>query len=226
MKLLALAASLALFQQDVAPSLTPILTLDQVLLQMAAKDQAPTLSRYTCLRRYALDNQRYRQKAELNVRMTYTYPGHKKFEVLSEKGSAVIRKKVLRPMLAAEEESSQDDIRDSTRITPANYEFKLAGTQDLQGRSCYILEIDPKIINKFLMRGRVFVDAEDFAIVRVEAAPAKNPSMFIHDTRVTQQYVKTGGAWLPQSNRSATESFLFGRTEVNIDSSDYQVTRR
>lgn len=227
MKLLLLAALLALFQQDVAPPLTtPPLTLDQVLHQMAAKDQAPTLARYTCLRRYALDNKRYRQKAELNVRMTYIYPGHKSFEVLSEKGSAVIRKKVLRPMLAAEEESSQDNIRDTTRITPANYTFKLAGTRELQGRPCYVLEIEPKIVNKFLMRGKIFVDSEDFAIVRVEAMPAQNPSVFIHDTHVTQQYIKTGGAWLAQSNHSDTESFLFGRTDVTIDSSDYDIVRR
>jgi len=121
---------------------------------------------------------------------------------------------------------SQDNIRDSTRITPANYTFKLTGTQEVQGRPSYVLEIDPKIVNKFLMRGHIFVDAEDFAIVRVEARPAQNPSVFIHDTHVTQQYTKTGGAWLAQSNHSDTESFLFGRTDVTIDSTDYEVVRK
>jgi outer membrane lipoprotein-sorting protein len=214
--------SLALLLQD-APA---ALNVQEILQQMQAKDQAPTIAGYTCLRRYALENKRYHQKAELNVRMTYTYPGTKKFEVLSEKGSGVIRKKVLHPMVAAEEESSQDDIREHTRITPLNYEFKLTGSTEVQGRPCLILQIDPKVVSKFLMRGRIFVDAEDFAVIRVETVPAQNPSVFIHDTHITQQYVKTGGVWLAQSNRSATESFLFGRTEVTIDSSEYEVTRR
>src|SRR5450631_209424 len=150
MRFFALVAALALGQDAV-----PALTLAEILQQMAAKDQAPRLASYSCLRRYALENKRYHQKAELNVRMTYTYPGYKKFEVLSENGAAVIRKKVLHPMVEAEEESSQDDIREHTRITPLNYEFKLAGTQEVQGRPCYILEIGPKAVNKFLMRGRV-----------------------------------------------------------------------
>jgi outer membrane lipoprotein-sorting protein len=200
--------------------------LDDILHQMEEHDRAmsASLEGYSCVRRYALVNQRFRKKAELNVRMTYEAPGHKKFEVLSEAGSAVLRQKVLRPMLDAETEAGRDDVRPHTRIVASNYQFKLLGEQLQQGRRAYVLEVSPKTRNKFLIRGRVWVDAENFGIIRVEAAPAQNPSIFIHDTRIVQQSSRHGEIWLPLFNHSNTDSFLFGHTEVTIDSSDYKIS--
>ena len=202
------------------------LTVQQVLKQMGEQDQlrSASLGRYTCLRRYVLDNHRFHVTAELSVRMTYS-SGHKGFQVLSERGPSVIRQRVLRRMLDAETEASADDIREQTRITPLNYEFRLLDVEIQQGRPSYVLEVTPKARNKFSIRGRVWVDSGDFAIVRVEAAPAKNPSALIRNTHVVQQYEKLGQLWLPLFNHSETESFLFGRTEVTIDSWNYDVTQ-
>jgi hypothetical protein len=201
------------------------LTLDQIVRQMDEHDRAMSVSlvRYTCLRRYALDNQRFHRKAELQVRMTYFAPGHKTFEVLSGNGAPVLRQKVLLPMLEAEEEAGRDDVRPHTRIVAANYNFKLLGVEVQQGRRIYLLEVAPKTRNRFLIRGRVWVDAENFGIVRVEASPAQNPSVFIHNTRVVQQSSRFGDVWLPLFNHSNTDSFFFGHTEVTIDSWDYKV---
>jgi hypothetical protein len=41
-----------------------------------------------------------------------------------------------------------------------------------------------------------------------------------------QQYGKVGPVWLPLYNRSMSDSFFFGHTDVTIDSSDYQVTQK
>jgi hypothetical protein len=156
--------------------------------------------------------------------MIYSYPGRKEFQVLSERGLSVICQRVLRRMVAAEKEASADDVRERTRITPLNYEFQLVDAEIQQGRPSYVLEVTPKARNKFSIFGRVWVDGEDFDIVRVEAAPAKNPSALIHNTHVVQQYERLGQVWLPLFNHSETDSFLFGRTEVTIDSSDYDIT--
>lgn len=79
------------------------LTLQQVLKQMEEHDgvRSASLARYTCTRRYALNNHRFHTTAELSVRMTYCYPGRKKFEVLAERGPSVVRQRVLRRMLEA-----------------------------------------------------------------------------------------------------------------------------
>jgi hypothetical protein len=185
-----------------------------------------SLAHYTCLRRYTLENRRFHKKAELSVRMTYSSPGHKKFEVLSEQGASILRQRVLRPMLDAEEEAGRDDTRPLTRIVRLNYDFKLLGTEMQQGRQSYLLEVRPKTRNKFLIRGKVWVDAENYGIIRVEATPAQNPSVFIHNTRVVQQSTRFGAVWLPLFNHSNTDSFLFGHTEVTIDSWDYRISQK
>ncbi|HYL35712.1 MAG TPA: hypothetical protein VEV17_07360 [Bryobacteraceae bacterium] len=217
-----------LFPLVVTCDVAPPLTLRQVLERMEEQDQlrSVSLARYTCVRRYFLDNHRFHVTAELTARMTYCYPGRKRFEVLSERGPSIIRQRVLRRMLEAEAEASRDDVREHTRITPLNYEFQLLGVEIQQDRPSYVLKATPRSRNKFSLRGRIWVDSEDFAIVRVEAAPAQNPSALIRNTHVVQQYEKLGLVWLPLFNHSETDSFLFGRTEVTIDSRDYAMTRK
>lgn len=206
---------------------THSLTLEQVLRQMSERDRvrSHSIGRYTCMRRYVLNNRRFRVHAELTARMTYSYPGRKTFEVLAERGPWILRRKVLHPMLDAEQEASRDRIRPHVQITRLNYEFRLLGGELVQGRSSYILEIVPKVASKFAIRGRIWVDSQDFAIVRVEGAPAQNPSPWIRDTHIVQKYTKVGSLWLPLSNDSGTDSVVFGPTEVSITSWDYQVTQ-
>lgn len=201
------------------------LTLDQILRRMDDHDRAMAVSLpgYTCLRRYTLENRRFHKQAELSVRMTYLSPGHKKFQVLSEQGASYLRQKVLRPMLAAEEEAGRDDIRPLTLFVTSNYSFKLLGIQLQQGRPAYLLELTPKSHNKFLIRGRVWVDVENLGVIRVEGSPSQSPSIFIHNTRIVQQSSRFDAVWLPLFNHSDTDSFLFGHTEVTIDSWDYKI---
>ena len=217
-----------LFSSALASEVSRPLTLQEVVRQMDERDRAlsASLVQYTCLRRYMLNNRRFHQTAELRVRITYSSSGHKPFEVLSERGLSVIRQRVLRRMLEAEEEASRGEMRARTRITPLNYDFQLLGSEMQQGRLAYVLEVTPKSVGKFLLRGRIWIDSEEFAIVRVEATPAQKPSALIYNIHVVQQYAKVGPVWLPLYNRSMSDSFIFGYTDVTIDSSDYQVTQK
>ncbi|MDQ6677037.1 MAG: hypothetical protein M3Z09_07055 [Acidobacteriota bacterium] len=225
-----MAFALAIMAPIVMPAGTapPSLPLAEILRQMDEHDHAmsDSLIRYTCERRYTLQNKRFKKKAEIRVRMTYSSPGHKTFEVLSEQGPSVIRQRVLRPMLAAEEQASQDDIRPHTRIVLKNYNFKLLGSAIQEERPAYLLDLAPKSRNKFLISGRVWVDSQNFGVMRVEAVPAQNPSVFIHNTQIVQQSIRFDDLWLPSFIHSRTDSFLFGRTEVSIDSWDYRITRK
>jgi len=98
------------------------------------------------------------------------------------------------------------------------------GEEQQQGHAAYLLQVAPKTRNKFLIRGKVWVDAKDFGIIRVEASPAQSPSVLLHNTRVIQESRRYHDVWLPLFNHSNTDSFLFGHTEVSIDSWDYKVT--
>lgn len=202
-------------------------TTEYVLARMAEQElvTTPALRNYVATRHYVLENKRFNKRAEMVVRMTYNFPGQKSFEVLSESGSGLLRKRIFRRMLDSELEASSASIREATQITPQNYNFRLVGTEEAQGRKRFVLEALPKTRNKFLFEGRVWVDAQDFAIVRIQGKPATNPSFLIRGTTFVHHYGKHGPFWLAASNRSATDSFVFGRTEISIHYFDYQLNR-
>ena len=88
----------------------------------------------------------------------------------------------------------------------------------------YVLIVEPRTKDKFLYRGRIWVDADDFAVARLEAEPAKNPSFWTKNSEVEQVYMKVSDFWLPARNHSITAIQLGGRAELTIQYNSYQIT--
>jgi hypothetical protein len=82
----------------------------------------------------------------------------------------------------------------------------------------------PKTRNKFLYRGKIWVDAQDFAVVRI-GEPGKNPSFWIKKTEIVHQYVKVNDFWLPSENHTESLIRLGGRATLTIEYRDYKITR-
>lgn len=76
--------------------------------------------------------------------------------------------------------------------------------------------------NKLLYRGKIWIDSEDYAVVRVEAQPAENPSFWIKSTEIHHLYEKDGEFWLPRMNRSESKIRLGGTSMLTIDYGVYQ----
>jgi hypothetical protein len=126
-------------------------------------------------------------------------------------------------MVESEGDASGDDLRQLNRITPENYDFRLVREDCENGRIAYVLETIPKTRSKYLMKGEIWVDAEDFAISRVAAQPAKSPSFWIRNSRFEYRYSKLGSFWLPISTDSEADAVVFGHTEVQIRYGDYRI---
>jgi len=218
----------ALFLALVQAGPTPALTAPEIAERMVQADRqrVSALAGYSGTRHYRFENKKHNKRAEMTVRMSCGTDGVKAFEVVSESGSGFVRDHIIRKMIEAEEESSQKGERKDTRIIPDNYDFQLVGTETADGRDNYILEINPKKPSKFAIRGRIWVDAEDFAIARIEGQPAKNPSFWIRSVQVVQRYERAGQFWLPALNRSVAQARIFGTTEVVIEYSDYKTSVR
>jgi hypothetical protein len=92
----------------------------------------------------------------------------------------------------------------------------------VDGRMAYGIEVIPKRQDKSLFRGRIWVDAEDYALARVEGEPAKNPSFWTRNVYFVQQYQKKGPFWFPVMTTSVTDARMFGATDVNIRYFDYK----
>ena len=204
--------------------LTPAVpTADEIIARMIARDseRQAELHGYTAYRRYVLENRNHHKEAEMLVRMTCREDSSKQFEVLSEDGWGGARKHVFPRLLEVESEASRPDLRERSRIAPDNYTFESAGTEDVRGRLAYVISIEPKTSNKYLARGRIWVDADEYAIVRVEGEPAKNPSFWFKSVHFVHEYEKNGPFWFPVSDRSVTDVRIFGTTEMNIKYFDY-----
>ena len=205
-----------------APAATS-LNADEVMATVIERDsQRESLGGgYSGSREYVLYNHRMNKRAEMVASVVCDANGTKHFQVVSEDGWKSANKHVLRKMLDSESETSQPDTRPKTRMVPANYEFHLVGSEYLQGRPAYVIDAVPRRSDKYLFRGRVWVDAQDFAVVRVEGQPAKNPSFWTRSVHFVQQYRKSGFFWYPVETTSFTEAVIFGGTDVSIRYFDY-----
>jgi hypothetical protein len=198
-------------------------TADEIVTRMIAHDseRQAALHGYTAYRRYVLENRNRHKQAEMLVRMSCREDGSKQFEVVSEDGWGGAMKHVFPRLLEAEIEAARPDLRERSRITPENYTFETTGTDDVRGRLAYVVSIEPKTSNKYLARGRIWVDADEYAIVRVEGQPAKNPSFWFKSVHFVHEYDKKGPFWFPVSDRSVTDVRIFGTTEMRIEYFDY-----
>jgi hypothetical protein len=206
-------------------SAQPALTSSQIVDEMLRRNQARAdeLKHYQSVRQYEVNYTGYSARigAKLVVEADFDSVSGKTFRILSQSGSRMLVDKVLKRLLESEKDAARD--KNSTALTPANYKFQLAGIESLAGRPSYILEVKPLLDSKYLYRGRIWVDAADFAVARIEAAPARNPSFWISGTAINHQYTRTDGFWLPARNRSESKVRLGGTAVLTIDYGTYQV---
>jgi hypothetical protein len=162
--------------------------------------------------------------AEMNVNASYRAPGTKKLTIVSESGSKLLLNHVLHRLVESEEESSSDDMnRNAVALTSDNYRFSLRGCDTVAGRDLYVMDVQPLRDNKFLYRGTIWVDAQDFAVVRIEGEPARNPSIWTKHSRIHHQYRKIGDFYVPAFNQTVTETRFGGHAVLTIRYDSYKL---
>jgi outer membrane lipoprotein-sorting protein len=190
------------------------------------EQRANALHTYSSIRTYHLEcHCLSHKKADMVVRAEYEAPNKKVFTIVSESGSGTVRSRVFKKLLEAEQESMREENQQRTAITPENYTFQLNDYQKIDGSEFYVLEAQPLNKNKFLFRGRIWIDAKDFAIAHVEGEPAVNPSWWTVKTDFKRNYQKIGDFWLPESNESETKVRILGTAVLTITYGEYQITQ-
>jgi len=163
------------------------------------------------------------RSAEMVVDVKYQSPGTKELTIRSATGSKIIIDKVFKKLLQAEKEALAMEAQRQTALNGDNYNFTLVGYENTPSGLMYVLTVEPKTKDKFLYKGRIWVDAEDFAVARLEAEPAKNPSFWTKNSEIEQVYMKVNEFWLPVRNHSISEIRLGGTAELTIRYSNYQI---
>ena len=214
--------------QSVIPAARlPELTQEEIVRNMIRKnlERAQALSAFQGTRVYQLEHRGFpgSKSAEMIVDVKYQSPATKEFTIRSSSGSKLLIEKVFNKLLQSEQEALTEENQSRVALNNENYSFTLAGQENTPAGSYYILAVEPRTKNKLLYRGRIWVDAIDFAVARIEAAPAKKPSFWIKDTKIEHVYTKVGDFWLPTSNRSTSTTRLGGYAVLTIDYTDYRV---
>jgi len=201
--------------------------------QIAARLEDKNLERALALREFEgarIYHLEYRglgghKQAEMKVRMDFRAPATKSFTVLEQDGSKLFIDHVLKKLLQSEQDALSEENRRASALTAENYEFSLVGREDCEGIDTYVLSVTPrtKLRDKFLYQGKIWVSATDFAVARIEAAPAKNPSFWIKKTQIEHRYVKIGDFWLPERNRTESQIRFGGQAILTIDYLDYRI---
>lgn len=198
---------------------------EEVVNRMLDMNQtrAAALQQYTSQRRYVAENRHFSKRAEVTVQESYANPAGKDLKIISATGSPIVQHRVIDKLIETEIEAGREENRDQTLVTPQNYQFRLVGRENIDDHSCYVLEVIPKTPKKYLMRGRIWVDETEFAIVRMEGSPAKNPSFWTRKVHFVRRYEKHGPFWLPSSVESESDIFVAGTSTLKIEYLDYRI---
>jgi hypothetical protein len=205
------------------------LTANEVSHRLATKnaERSQRLLSFEGKRHYAIEYSGFpsARGAEMNVKASYRAPGTKTLTIVSESGSRLILNHVLHRLIESEEESAHDDAnRDAVALTADNYQFSLRGCDTVAGRDAYVMDVQPLHDNKFLYRGTIWVDAQDYAVTRIDAEPARNPSFWTKRSKIHHQYRKIGDFYLPAFNETVTETRLGGHAVLTIRYDSYKLS--
>ena len=217
-------------QSSIVPAIEPrsALTPEQVVSNLVQRNLTRTqgLAAYQGTRTYRLEYQGFAgsRSAGMVVDVRYKSPGKKEFTIRSETGSKLLIERVLKKLLQSEKEALSDENVSRTALNRDNYKFAQVGYETTPTGALYVFSVEPRTKNKFLYRGRIWVDANDFAVVRLLGEPVKNPSFWTKDTKIEATYVKVSDFWFPASNRSTSNIRLGGRAYLTIDYKDYRTT--
>ena len=134
--------------------------------------------------------------SEVMAQINFVPPDMKTYKIIKALGNSR-GEKIVRELLDRETESAKKGL--GSEITRANYDFVMLRQEDFGVVPEYVLRIVPKRMDKYLLRGQIWVDASTFRIRRIEGVPAKGPSLWIKDIHITLQYAELGGMWVPIS---------------------------
>jgi|SRR4051794_3403825 outer membrane lipoprotein-sorting protein len=212
-----LGYALSVCAQQTSPS--PPLTADEVVARMvkAYADVRANFRAYETKRHYSVfHGDSGEPRSDIQVNISFLPPGEKSFRI--ERSSGGMAEHVVRKALEKEVELTKDP--QVTAMSPENYDFELEGQGATAGHDCYILAMTPKRDSKDLLNGRIWVDAHEFLIRRVEGKPAKSPSWWVKDLELVILYDNVKGLWLQTATEANAHVRMAGEYKVVSRESD------
>ena len=135
-----------------------------------------------------------------------------RYQIVAERGSDTVRKKVLRTLLKREQELIANGDFGRGELTADNYQFGAESTAPSGERH---IAIKPKRKDVMLVDGRIVMSPEG-ELLRVEGLLAKNPSFWTSQVIVTRHYARVDGVRVPIATESVAKVKLAGRSRLDV----------
>ncbi|MGB8472482.1 MAG: outer membrane lipoprotein-sorting protein [Candidatus Acidiferrum sp.] len=161
--------------------------------------------------------------AEEVVVMEYKAPATETFTSTSGKGSEFVRRHVFQRLMKAEETRIQVNKDADSLITSENYTLEVVGTDTIGSSDCSVVRAIPKRKETDLFEGRIWIDNQDFAIVKITGHLAKNPSFWIKRVDFVRDYQKIRGFWLLSREEAISAVRIFGKETLTVNYQNYAV---
>ncbi len=223
--LLSLCFNGAAISQTARPA--DVLTVEQIAARLAEKNaqRDAALKSYESHREMAVSvkSRMGDGGATETVVMTFTAPATKRFTVVSATGSAFIRESVFQKAISSEQAAADPIAKQRAALTLANYDMRLAGQERLDVGVCYVLDVLPKTTSPFAYRGRVWIQGTDFAVVKIDAQPAQDPSAWVSAGKFTTQFEKVGDFYFPRETVSSSQIMMGGDATLTIKYGEYRI---
>jgi hypothetical protein len=181
------------------------------------------LRQYSVIQTYVVKNDEGHALAETKVHMQYHAPGTKTFTTQFARGSRLIRQLVFKPLMEQEVQAAVDG-RQASSIGPGNYTFDLLGKEHIDTYDCFVVRALPRRTDKYLFEGKIWINAEDFGIVKITGHPAKKPSFWMKRVDFVRNYQRVERFWLPLRDNAVADIRFFGRRTLTIDYANYKLT--
>src|SRR6201997_827601 len=195
---------------------------NQLLRHNAFRDGA--LEQYSVVRTYEVRSATGKLYAREIVKMDYQAPSQKTFFTVSEEGSGLVRSLVLKRLIESEKETAAGKEHHDSFIAPTNYSFEMLGEEEVGDRRCFVVRAIPKREDKYLFEGTIWIDTQDYAIVKIAGHPAKRLSFWIEKADFVREYQKIGAFWFPAEDTTVVRVRLNGTKTLTIRHEEYQVS--
>ena len=191
-------------------------------MEQAQAESHTRMLPYSLTREYKFfgDDQQH-AKSQVLAKVDFAPPNEKNYTIEQSSGSGQ-GEKIARKILDHEKQMTRGDST-SGALTRDNYDFEYLRSEPMNGRRAYVLQLTPKHSDKNLIKGLAWVDAETFHPLRIEGEPAKSPSWWVKNLKLSLTFGRVGDMWLQTGTQAVANVRLLGQHTMIARDVNYEL---
>ncbi len=173
---------------------------------------AGRLTHYRAYRRMHAVNEKFNKEGWLEAWTELDANGFR-YEIVSERGSEYVLNKVLKTVLAREQELIEQGQAGRAELSADNYVFQEASAH---GNGVRYILLKPKRKDMLLVDGRMVLNQSGTELLRVEGRLSKNPSFWTSLVNVIRDFASLDGVRVPVTTETIAKLKFAGMARMVV----------